>query len=151
MGKTKKEEERNARKGESWPLGPDEAVSLSEGAGDSTKWLIHSPRDPLLQPQLRKYTHTHCGWRSGNPGAGLCRDGNTASVNPEGALARVKGHGWILPLSVHECIWLWRPQASVEKIWPPLGLVWPLLVFFNFLTTEETNGKKGLNFRKKEV
>lgn len=56
--------QRNARKGESWPLGLAEASSVSEGAGGWTKWLIHFPRDPP-PPQACAHTHTHpfpCGW-----------------------------------------------------------------------------------------
>lgn len=53
-----KKRQRNARKGESWPLGLAEASSVSEGAGCWTKWLIHFPRDPL-PPSLCTQTHTH--------------------------------------------------------------------------------------------
>lgn len=78
-------------KGESWPLGLNEASSVSEGAGGWTKWLIHFPRDPL-PPSLRSQKNIHRHMRtlslvdgSSDPVAGFYRDGNMASVDPEGA------------------------------------------------------------------
>lgn len=94
----------NARKGESWPLGLAEVISVSEGAGGSTKWLIHFPRDPL-PPSAQHPTHMHTQhtFVHIDPGACLCSNGNIASVNPEGTRLGWKVMVGVLPLSVYVC------------------------------------------------
>lgn len=137
--------QRNARKGESWPLGLAEASSVSEGAGGWTKWLIHFPGDPL-PPSLCTHIHTlSLVDGSSDPGAGFCRDGLHW---PRGSPVRVKGHGRILPLSVHVCFWPWRPQAEPQEIWPPLGPAWPLVIFFIFRQQKQIRRKEKLKSAK---
>lgn len=122
-------------KGESWPLGLNEASSVSEGAGGWTKWLIHFPRDPL-PPNLhsqKKHTQTHahplpCGWVQRSRCWFLQR-WQHGLYWPAGSAVKVKGHGGIHPLSVPVCFWLWRPQAEPQEIWLPPCPAWPLVIF----------------------
>lgn len=136
--------QRNARKGESWPLGLNEASSVSEGAGGWTKWLIHFPRDPL-PPSLRSQKNIHRHMHtlslvdgSSNPGGGFYGDGNMASTDPEGAQS-----GWkVMAESTHclsMCVFGCEDHRQSPRKYgrhqAPSDLL-SFFLFFNLLTTE---------------